>query len=382
MDETGSDPTGERRSMRAAVLSEPGHPLEVQDVLLDPPGRAEILVRVEAAGVCHTDQHYMSGDLSCPLPVVVGHEGAGTVVTVGADVGRFRPGQRVCLLWRPRCGECRFCVTGSPVMCEKAGVQSMYGGLLDGTSRLHATDGSDLRHLLGVSCFAEYAVVSERAVVAVPDDIPPEIAAITGCAVVTGVGAVLNVIGSCAGQSLAIFGAGGVGLSAVMGAHLAGASRVVVVDVVPERLEMARRLGATDVVDARSEDIRAVIERLVPGGLDHAIEAVGRSESLATAFECLRPQGQLVVVGLSRGDARLSVPLNQLVQRQKRIVGSLYGSANPLVDLPRLFDLYRSGQLPLDALVGQHYRLDEINTAYADLSGGAVGRGVVLPWTI
>lgn len=369
-----------RTPMRAAVLARAGQPVEVCDVLLDPPKPSEILVRVEAAGVCHTDQHYMSGDLACPLPVVVGHEGAGIVEAVGADVTRLRPGQRVSFLWRPRCGECRYCVTGSPAMCEQARVQAASGGLLDGTSRLQLSDGGDLRHLLGVSCFAEYVVVSERAAVAVPEDVPPEIAAVSGCAVITGVGAVLNAVGPCAGRSLAVFGAGGVGLSCVLGACLAGANPVIAVDVVAERLATAARLGATHVLDAGAVDVRTEIERLIAGGLDHAIEAIGRAESLALAFECLRPQGQLVAVGLGSRDTALSVPLNQLVQREKRIVGSLYGSANPVVDLPRLFDLYRAGRLPLDSLIGRRYHLEEINVAFADLLGGAVGRGVVLPW--
>jgi Zn-dependent alcohol dehydrogenase len=365
--------------MLAAVLHRTGEPLAVQEVELDAPGAGEVLIRVEAAGICHTDAHYMSGDLTCLLPAVVGHEGAGRIEALGPGVTRFEIGQRVCMTWRPRCGECRFCVTGRPVMCERAVVQSRFGGLLDGTSRLHA-GSSPVHHLLGVSCFAQHAVVSERAVVAVPDDIPAEIAAIAGCAVITGVGAVLNVVGACAGRSIAIFGAGGVGLSAVMGAHLSGAGQIIVVDVVAERLAMARTLGATAVIDASDTDPVEALASLVPGGLDFAIEAVGRPDTLAAAFACLQPRGTMVAVGLGRHDAVIPIPLNQLVQREKRVVGSLYGSSNPVVDLPRLFDLYRSGRLPLDALLGRRYRLDEVNQAYADLASGVVGRGVLLPW--
>jgi Zn-dependent alcohol dehydrogenase len=368
------------RTTRAAVLRVPGQPLDICEVLLDPPGPTEILVRVDAAGVCHTDQHYMSGDLSCPLPVVVGHEGAGTVEAVGAAVTRFRPSERVCLMWRPRCGECRYCIAGAPTMCERARGQAASGGLLDGASRLHLADGGDLRHLLGVSCFAQHAVVSERAAVPVPDDVPAEVAAIAGCAVITGVGAVLNAVGACAGSSLVVFGVGGVGLCAVMGARIAGAHPIVAVDVVPQRLAAAQEFGATHVLQADMDDVRAELERIAPGGIDVAIEAVGRPETAALAFDCLRPQGLLVAVGLTHRDAVVQVPLNQLVQREKRIVGSLYGSANPLLDLPRLFDLYRAGRLPLERLLGRRYGLDEINSAYADLSAGAVGRGVILPW--
>ncbi|GHJ40898.1 zinc-binding dehydrogenase [Streptomyces sp. TS71-3] len=376
----GGPGTPAPRTVRAAVLRRAGEPLGVEDVLLDAPLAGEVLVRIDAAGVCHTDLHYMAGDLSSRLPAVIGHEGTGVVEAVGEGVTLVAAGQRVCLLWRPRCGECRYCVTGAPAMCERAAVQAAYGGLLDGTSRLRLPDGGALHHLMGASCFARYAVVSERAVVAVPDGVPAEVAAVAGCAVITGVGAVLNAVGGCAGASLAVFGAGGVGLSAVMGARLAGAFPVIAVDVVAERLDTAVELGATHVVDASRRDVAAELRRLVPGGLDHAIEAIGRPDVLAIAFDALRPRGQLVPIGLSRPDTALSVPLNQVVQHEKRIVGSLYGSSNPVVDLPRLFALHAAGRLPLDRLVGRTYPLEQINDACDDLGRGAVGRGVVLPW--
>jgi Zn-dependent alcohol dehydrogenase len=311
---------------------------------------------------------------------VPGHEGSGVIEAVGPGVTRFEPGQRVCLMWRPRCGQCRYCLAGRPVLCEAAGILAVSGGLLDGTTRLQA-DGAPVHHLLGVSCFAEYCVVSERAVVPVPDGVPREIAAITGCAVVTGVGAVLNAIGRCAGDGIVIFGAGGVGLSSVLGAVLAGANPIIVVDVVAERLAMARRLGATHTVDASSEDVLAGIQDVRPGGVEWAIEAIGRPATLTTAIEVLRPGGTLVVIGLGAVGATFDVPLNVLVQREKRVIGSLYGSANPPIDLPRLFELYLAGRLPLDALIGRRYPLEQINEAFADLANGAVGRGVVVfPW--
>ncbi|WP_030453712.1 alcohol dehydrogenase catalytic domain-containing protein [Herbidospora cretacea] len=364
--------------MRAALLERVGAPLVVRDLDLAPPGPEEVLVRIEAAGVCHSDQHYLAGDLTCPLPVVPGHEGTGVIEAVGPGVSRFRPGDRVCLMWRPRCGQCRNCLVGRPALCEAAGVMVGSGGLLDGTTRLSA-DGEKVHHLLGVSCFAEYAVVSERAVVPVPDGVPPEIAAIAGCAVITGVGAVLNAIGECAGDGIVIFGAGGVGLSAVLGAVLAGANPIVVVDVVADRLETAERLGATHVVDASATDVAAALNDIRPGGAEWAIEAIGRPDTLETAFAALRPGGTLVAVGLGKVGQTFTVPVNLLVQRERRIVGSLYGSANPLVDLPKIFDLYLAGRLPLDLLVGRRYRLDQINEAFADLTGGAVGRGVIVP---
>ncbi|GAA0439877.1 alcohol dehydrogenase [Acrocarpospora corrugata] len=365
--------------MRAALLERFGAPLVVRDVDLDAPGPEEVLVKVEAAGVCHSDQHYLAGDLRCPLPVVPGHEGAGVVAAVGPGVTRFAVGDRVCLMWRPRCGQCRNCLVGRPALCEAAGIMAGSGGLLDGTTRLHA-DGARVHHLLGVSCFAEYCVVSERAVVPVPEGVPAEIAAIAGCAVITGVGAVLNAIGRCAGEAIVIYGAGGVGLSAVLGAVLAGANPIVVVDVVAERLAMAERLGATHTIDASRTDVAAAIQDIRPGGVEWAIEAIGRPATLETAIETLRPGGTLVAVGLGKVGQTFNVPLNMLVQREKRVIGSLYGSANPLIDLPKLFELYLAGRLPLDTLIGQRYPLDRVNEAFADLTGGSVGRGVIMPW--
>jgi S-(hydroxymethyl)glutathione dehydrogenase/alcohol dehydrogenase len=365
--------------MRAALLERIGAPLVVRELDLDGPGAEEVLVRVEAAGVCHSDQHYLVGDLRCRLPVVPGHEGAGVVEAVGPGVTRVAVGERVCLMWRPRCGWCRYCLVGRPALCEATAIMVGSGGLPDGTTRLSA-DGAPVHHLMGVSCFAEHCVVSERAVVPVPEGVPPEIAAIAGCAVITGVGVVLNVIGRCAGEAVVIFGAGGVGLSTVLGAVLAGADPIVVVDVVAERLAMAERLGATHTVDASRQDVAAVIQDIRPGGAEWAVEAIGRPETLETAFEVLRPGGTLVAVGVGKIGQTFNVPLNLLVQREKRVVGSLYGSANPLVELPKLFALYKAGRLPLDTLVGRRYPLDRINEAFADLTSGSVGRGVILPW--
>jgi S-(hydroxymethyl)glutathione dehydrogenase/alcohol dehydrogenase len=365
--------------VKAAVLHEVGAPLRVEELDLEAPRAGEVQVRVDAAGVCHSDHHYMTGDLRCPLPVVVGHEGAGEVEAVGAGVEAVRPGDRVALLWRPRCGRCRYCLGGQPVLCKLGAVQATTGGLPDdGTTRLRL-DGRPVHHLMGVSCFAERVVVSEKSVVPVPAGVPPRIAAITGCAVITGVGAVLNVIGECAGQALLVLGAGGVGLSAVMGARLVGADPVIVVDVDAGKLDHARELGATHAVQAGRDDVVEAVLGAAPDGVDWAIEAVGRAETLEQAVACLRPGGTAVAIGIARVGATFAIPINELVQRQKRVVGSLYGSANPLVDLPRLFRLYLAGRLPLDALVGAEYPLAAVNDAYAALLGGAVGRGVLVP---
>ncbi|MCJ1671676.1 zinc-binding dehydrogenase [Rathayibacter sp. VKM Ac-2929] len=370
--------------MRAAVLREFGAPLAVEELDVADPGRGELLVEIDAAGVCHSDLHYLRGDLRCPLPVVPGHEGAGRIVALGPDLREgFAVGDRVALLWRPNCGRCRQCVAGRPIMCEYGPVQAASGGLLDGTSRLSAA-GETVHHLLGVSCFAERVVVPERSVVRVPDDVPAEIAAIAGCAVITGVGAVLNVIGACLGDAVVVIGAGGVGLSAVMGARAAGATTVVAVDVDADRLALARRLGATHVIGGSSGsigggDTAEQLLALVPGGVPWVVEAVGRPETLASAVAMLQPGGTAVAVGLGRVGQSVGIPVNDLVQKQKRVVGSLYGSSIPQLDLPRIFELYRTGALPLDELVGERFALEDIGAAFEALEHGSVGRSIVVP---
>jgi Zn-dependent alcohol dehydrogenase len=365
--------------MKAAVLREIGAPLQLEDVELDEPRTREVQVRIEAAGVCHSDLHYMMGDLKAKLPLVVGHEGAGIVEAVGPGAGgRVSVGDRVALLWRPRCGECEACVAGNPVLCRFGRVLATTNGLMDGTSRLHKGD-ERIHHLMGVSCFAERVVVSETSVLPLPDGVSPEIAAISACAVITGVGAVLNAVHRPAGQPLAVFGTGGVGLAAVMGAALSGAHPVIAIDIDPAKLELARRVGATHVVNAGEGDVVDRVLGLSDGGVPWMIEAVGRPETMRQAVDCLRPAGTLVAVGLSSVDATVAVPINELVQRQKRIVGALYGSSNPRIDLPRIFALYLAGRLPLDELIGSSRPLAEVNEAYADLRSGAVGRMILVP---
>ena len=365
--------------MRAAVLREIGAPLQLEDVELDEPKASEVGVRIEAAGVCHSDLHYMVGDLKAKLPLVVGHEGAGIIEAVGPGAGGgVSVGDRVALLWRPRCGECEACVAGNPVLCRFGRVLATTNGLMDGTTRLHSGE-KRIHHLMGVSCFAERVVVSETSVLPLPDGVPPEIAAISACAVITGVGAVLNAVHGVTGQPLAIFGSGGVGLSAVMGAALIGAHPVIAIDIDPAKLELAQRVGATHVVDAGEGDVVDRVLELSNGGVPWMIEAVGRPETMRQAVDCLGPAGTLVAVGLSRADATVAVPINELVQRQKQIVGALYGSSNPRLDLPRIFALYLAGRLPLDELVGGRRPLGEVNEAYAELRAGGVGRTILVP---
>lgn len=364
--------------MRAAVLRETGSPLTIEDIDLAPPRRGEVRVRVEAAGVCHSDLHYMTGDLKGRLPAVLGHEGVGVIEEIGPGVTRVTPGDRVVMTWRPRCGECEFCTSGRPTLCVLGRVQGKTGGLPDGTSRLSAGDET-VHHLMGVSCFAEQCVVSDRSVVTIAKDVPSDAAAIVGCAVVTGVGAVLNLMPDATADPVVVIGAGGVGLSTVMGLNLIGATPIVVVDTVDARLRLARELGATHTVDATTDDLTAVLAEVAPNGARWAVDAVGAPSTIERAFATLGTAGTLVAVGLGHADAGFTVPVNALVQQERRVLGSLYGSSNPAVQLPQIIELYQQGRLPLDLLVGQRFGLEQVNDAYASLSSGATGRAIIAP---
>jgi S-(hydroxymethyl)glutathione dehydrogenase/alcohol dehydrogenase len=380
--------------MRAAVLHAPGEPLRLEEVRLALPRQGELLVRVQAAGVCHTDLHYMTGDLTCRLPAVLGHEGAGIVEEAGPGVSGIEPGDAVVLMWRPRCGRCEFCLTGRPALCAAIKVPVATGGLLDGTSRLSLGGGRPAHHFLGVSCFAEYCVVAQESVVRIPAGIPPRIAALTGCAVITGVGAVLNVMGADGtgpgrgpGSGVLVIGAGGVGLAVVMGAALTGAYPIIAADLSAERLKVARELGATHTIvagqagqagRAEAADLADAVREIQPAGVQWAFEAVGKPETLVAGARSLRPTGTLVAIGLSRAGQTVPLPINELVQRDLRVIGSLYGSANTVVQIPRLLELHQAGRLDLSRIPGPEYPLTEINEAYARLPSQSVGRGLIL----
>ncbi len=365
-------------AMQAAVLYEPGRRLEVVDVQLEGPRRGEVRVRIAAAGVCHSDHHYMKGDLPTPLPVVLGHEGAGIVEEVGEGVTGVVPGDHVVLLWRTSCGRCELCSTGRPALCAVSAQQRSSGFLDDGTSRL-SRDGVEIRHLLGVSCFAEQAVVPGNAVLKIPDDVPMAIAALAGCSVMTGVGAAVNTARVAPGSSVLVIGAGGVGLSVIMGAVLSGAAQVIAVDINPGKLEMARGLGATDTVDASATDPVRAVREMTRGGADYAFEVIGLPEAISQAVRSLRPGGTAVAVGVARVGAVAEINALDLVLQEKTLKGSLYGSTRPQQDFPRLFELYRRGRLPLDRLLSREFRLDEVNEAYDAMLAGTTARSVLLP---
>ncbi|MBI3961575.1 MAG: Zn-dependent alcohol dehydrogenase [Deinococcus sp.] len=363
--------------MKAAVCYQPGQPLRLEELELEPPQQREVQVRLGAAGVCHSDLHVLDGTLPAPLPAVLGHEGAGIVTAVGEGVHTVHPGDHVVLLWRSSCGQCAYCAGGQPALCPQAAQIRQTGRLLDGTSRFRRGT-EEIRHFLGVSAFATEVVLPETGVVPVPADLPWPVAALLGCAVITGVGAVLHAGRVRPGDRVAIIGAGGVGLSAIQGSVLAGAAQVVAVDLQPHRLAAARRLGATQVVNASSGDVVAAVRELTNGGADCAIEAVGRPETMRQAFDMTRPGGTVVIVGMAAPQTTFPVPALELVRQDKTIRGSIYGSARPRSDIPRLIALYRAGRLDLAALLGQTYKLEEINEAFSALAAGQGLRSVVL----
>lgn len=364
--------------MKAIVMHEVGQPVVLEEVELDAPGPGEVLVRIEAAGVCHTDVHYLAGGLQARLPLVLGHEGAGIVEAVGEGVTEFAPGDKAVLMWRPRCGQCEYCLSGRPALCALGRIHAQKNELLRGGTRL-SKDGVRYHHLMGDSCFAERAVVSHESLIKVDHDIPSEVAAIVGCAVITGMGTVLNRMPDLVGKSVAIVGAGGVGLAAVIAAELVGAAQIIVSDVVEARLDKAFELGATHTINSLKEDFTARVQEITGGGADYVLEAIGKPATIRAGFDALRSGGTLVVVGLAAVGEELSVPINPLVQGEKSVVGALYGSSNAPLQLPEILRMYQAGRIPLEKLLDRSFPLAEANEAFEHLRTEAVGRTVLIP---
>src|SRR3954470_177764 len=319
---------------RGAVLFQPGTPLEVCDVEVAPPRAGEVLVKMAAAGVCHTDLHVMQGKFTAPLPAVLGHEGAGVVAEVGAGVTSLSEGDPVVPLWRLSCGKCEWCRRGRPALCPEGTRVRNSGRLLDGTSRL-SVNGRELRHYAGVSTFCEYSVIPEAALLKLGHDVPLDRAALLGCVVAPGVGAVTIAARVTRGDSVAVFGAGGVGLNVIQGAVSAGAATVVAVDLHAPKLDLAIKFGATHTVNASIGNTVEAVRSLTSGrGVDHAFDCVGSPATVRQAFDVLAKTGKLVVLGISPAGAEVSLPLGPLVFEERQVLGSFYGSGNPRDDIP------------------------------------------------
>ncbi len=361
--------------IRAAVLHEVGQPLVIEELDLAEPRAGEALVRVAAAGVCHSDLHYMKGEWACPRPIVLGHEGAGIVEAVGPGVSLVKPGDHCILIFRPNCGRCFYCTSGRPMLC--VGHVTPMGTLYDSTTRLSLNEQA-VYHLARVACFAEYAVIPEAQLLPIDPAIPLDRAALVGCAVMTGVGATMNTVRVEPGSSVVVIGCGGVGLNVVQGARLLNAGQIIAVDLYDEKLQFACDLGATHTVNARHEDPVARVRELTGGGADYAFDAFGSARTVQQAFECIRNGGTAVEVGIAPQGQLAQIDAYSLAMHEKTLKGCFYGSARPRVDMLRLLDLYGQGRLKLDELVARTYRLDQINEAYAALQSGAVARGVIV----
>jgi S-(hydroxymethyl)glutathione dehydrogenase / alcohol dehydrogenase len=365
--------------VRAAVLHRPGQPLAVEEVELDPPKAGEVLVRVAAAGVCHSDVRYADGELGTDYwPVILGHEGAGVVEEVGAGVTHVAPGDHVAFCFVPACRACRYCRAGKPNLCEVVAEHGARGMLMDGTSRLRLADGTTVKHGLRTACFAERTVVAAGGAVPLPRELPLWQAALLGCGVVTGMGAVRNAAGVRPGDSVAVIGCGGVGLQVVAAARLAGAEPIVAVDRVAEKLELAVAQGATHVVDAsRDHDPVGTIHRLTGDGADFAFEVIGRAETMRQAWAAIRPGGTAVVVGLAPEGVDASVPAIEFLS-DKTLRGTYYGSGDPAAELPGLAALALSGELDVARVVTHLDTLDGIEAAFERLRHGEGARTILL----
>ncbi len=371
---------------RAAVLREMGlpapyavsKPLSIETIALDPPGPGELLVRMTAAGLCHSDLSVIDGTRPRVMPMALGHEAAAVVVECGAEVGAYAPGDAVVFSFVPACGHCQPCATGRAALCEPGAKANVAGTLLSGARRLHFS-GGDINHHLGVSGFAEYAVVSAASAVKVRPGLAPEIAALFGCAVLTGVGAVVNTARVQPGSSVAVFGLGGVGLAALLGARAAGAATIVAIDLQASKLELAKSLGATHVVNAgTSADVVTEVRDATRGGAEYCFESVGSERVLQQAYAATARGGMTVTMGLPHPSKQFTISAVSLTVEERTVKGSYMGSCVPSRDLPRFVAMYDAGLLPVDRLLTHRLRLEGINEGFDVLARGEAVRQVVL----
>jgi NDMA-dependent alcohol dehydrogenase len=366
--------------VKAAVLTTVGEPLEIfTDVEVDEPRAGEVAVRLAASGVCHSDLSMSSGVIPvAPPPIILGHEGAGVVEAVGPDVDGFAIGDHVAISWVPQCGTCYWCEHGQAELCDVAWRSSTGRGMLDGTTRASSGD-AELGQMLCTGTFAELAVIPSISLVTIPDDLPLGLAALLGCAVLTGVGAALNTADIREGDAVAVIGCGGVGLNVVQGARIAGASDVIAIDMNPAKLELARTFGATQTIEATDADAVREVRGLTGGrGADVAFEVIGLAPTIKQAVKMTRRGGQAVLVGIPSRDVRLDVEVfSDIIVQERTVKGCQYGSADVRRDIPRLIELYRAGDLKLDELVSRTIELEDVNDAFGAMQRGEVARSVI-----
>lgn len=358
--------------MKAAVLQGP-HQLSIEEVEIDRPREHEVLVKIKATGVCHSDLHYYEGNLPAPNPCILGHEAAGIVEEAGPGVSGLKAGDHVIQLPMIFCGQCPRCVSGFPTLCMNPGASRRRDDEKPRTS----FRGKKITPTADGGSFAEKVLSHQNGFVKIPDDVPLDRAALVGCGVITGAGAVLRTAEVKAGSTVAVFGCGGIGLSALQAARLAGAKRVIAVDVVESKLAAARRLGATDTVDASSSDPVKEIRKLTGGGADYAFEAIGLVQTARQAFECTATRGTAVIIGAIAGAPDLPIPYG-LLMGERKIMGSILGSTRFVIDAPNYIELYRQGRFNLDEMVTRHCRLEDLLEAFEMMKRGEVIRSVVL----
>lgn len=364
-------------AMRAPHPYATSRPLAIDEVDLDPPGHGEVLVKIAAAGLCHSDLSVINGDRPRPLPMALGHEASGVVEEVGPGVTDLAKGDHVVMVFVPSCGHCLPCAEGRPALCEPGAVANTQGTLLSGARRIRRK-GEEIHHHLGVSAFAEYATVSRRSLVKVDPELALDEAALFGCAVLTGVGAVVNTAKMPAGATTAVIGLGGVGLAALLGAVAAGASRVIAIDLADDKLEFAKKLGATDTFNARSPSCMEDVRAATSGGVEYAFELAGSVKAMELAYKITRRGGTTLTAGLPPPDHNFSFPQVGLVAEERTIKGSYIGTCVPVRDLPRYVALYRQGRMPVDRLLTHRLKLEEINAGFDRLHDGSAIRQVVV----
>jgi Zn-dependent alcohol dehydrogenase len=362
--------------MRAAVLTAVNKPLEICDLAQDGPKAGEARVKVRAAGVCMSDWHIMNGDWPLPLPMVLGHEAAGEVVEVGAGVTNVRKGDHVIFSFRPHCGHCGYCARGRTVLCTGHDDTPRWV-MHDGTRRVRL-NGEPLNVMARIGTFSEYSVCPAEQLVPVREDLPWTHAAIIGCSVATGIGAVIRHAEVEAGSSVAVVGCGGVGLNVVQGARLAGAKTIIAVDVVARKLDFARSFGATHVINAKSEDVIERVREITGLGADYAFDAIGTGPTVTQIVDAVAPGGHAVIVGIPSFSTRAEVPPHMMVYGEKTLSGTYYGSVRPSVDFGILAELGMARRIDLDSLISRTYRLEEINEGFERMLAGNVARGVIV----
>ncbi len=362
---------------KAVVYRADGQTVHVEDILVDPPGPGEVMIKMGACGVCHSDLSVTNGTLPLPAPVILGHEGAGVVCQVGEGVTDLKVGDHVISSFVNTCGRCRYCTGGKPNLCDQGNTTPW--SLPGGTSRTLDASGKPLNVMAGCGVMAEYATLHENSVVKITPDAPLDRCALIGCGVMTGWGAACNTAKVEPGSICVVFGAGGVGLSTLQGCTSAGATMIVAVDMLANKLEMAKVFGATHVIDAsKSENVLKELRKLTGGGADYAFECVGHGEIVAQAYSCLRKGGTAVVVGLSNPTNTTVLKTASFATEEKTLKGSFYGSTRPRHDFPRLVALYQAGKLKLDELITHRYRIEEAPQAFDDLAQGRNARGVIV----